>query len=81
VSAGAAGTIETAVEVLAMLMRGESLERRALARTLGVTVATADRYIRAVLRLPGVVPRKGGRSGRVLFVSFSFGESLRAVGR
>ena len=72
------GTIEQTVAILTALMRGAILERRSLARLFGVTVATADRYIRAMAGVPGVVLRKQGKK---LLVSFSFGEALRELGR
>ena len=72
------GTIEQTVAILTALMRGAILERRSLARLFGVTVATSDRYIRAMAGVPGVVLRKQGEK---LLVSFSFGEALRGLGR
>ena len=72
------GTISRTANVLSVLMRGGVLERHSLAKAFGVTVAAADRYIRALEVVPGVVTRKDGRR---LLVSFSFGDALKAVGR
>ena len=43
------GTIETTCAVMTSLLRGHVYDRRSLARDFGVTVATADRYIRHLL--------------------------------
>lgn len=72
------GTIATTCAVLASLLRGHTYDRRSLAREFGVTVATADRYLRHLSVIPGVVSRK---SGRLLILSFSYGDALKAIGR
>lgn len=72
------GTIGTAYAVMASLLRGQTYDRHSLARDYGVTVATADRYIRNLVTVPGVV---GAKRGRRLLVSFSFGDALKAIGR
>ena len=72
------GTIETTCAVLSSLLRGHTYERRSLARDFKVTVATADRYLRHLQAVPGVVSSK---RGRLLLVSFSFGDALKAIGR
>ena len=72
------GTIETTCTVMASLLRGHTYDRRSLARDFKVTVATADRYLRHLLAVPGVV---GLKRGRLLVVSFSFGDALKAIGR
>lgn len=66
-------TIDRTVDLLAALMCGEQLERNGLTRR-GMTVATADRYLRALARCPGVVEFKAGRRR---FVAFSFSMALR----
>jgi hypothetical protein len=72
------GTIETTCAVMTSLLRGHVYDRRSLARDFGVTVATADRYIRHLLDVPGVGSLK---KGRMLVVSFSFGDALKAIGK
>lgn len=72
------GTIDRACGILAALLRGETFERNGLARAHGMTVAAADRYIRALGQVPGIVMRKHGRK---LLVSFSFGDALKQIGR
>jgi len=72
------GTIMKTCEILGALMRGWTCDRRELARAFSMTVATADRYLRALAHLPGVVEV---RSGRRRLVSFSYGLALRGAGR
>jgi hypothetical protein len=72
------GTIDRACSIFASLLRGGVFERNGLAQAHGMTVAAADRYIRALGQVPGVVTRKVGRK---LLVSFSFGDALKLVGR
>jgi hypothetical protein len=72
------GTIETTCAVVASLLRGHVYDRRSLARDFDVTPATADRYLRNLLDVPGVGSK---RAGRMLVVSFSFGDALRAIGK
>lgn len=72
------GTIETTCAVLTSLLRGGTYDRRSLAKDFGVTVATADRYLRHLVDVPGVVTLK---RGRLRVVSFSFGNALKAIGR
>ena len=72
------GTIETTCAVMASLLRGTTYDRRSLAREHQMTVATADRYIRHLVLVPGVVMAKRGRR---LLVSFSFGDALKEIGR
>lgn len=72
------GTIDRTCTILGHLLRGQVFERRALAAAFGISVAAADRYIRCMTTVPGVVVRKVGRR---LLVSFSFGDALKAIGR
>jgi hypothetical protein len=59
-------------------MRGLTIERNMLARSFGITVATADRYIRCLQTIPGVVARKHGRR---MLLTYSFGDALKEIGR
>jgi hypothetical protein len=72
------GTIEQTCAILAALLRGQMFERNSLARAYGMTTASADRYIRSLVNVPGVVAKKHGRR---LLVSFSFSDALREIGR
>lgn len=72
------GTIEQVCGMVEDLMRGCEYDRHYLAASYGITVASADRYLRALVRIPGVVARKKGRR---LSVAFFFGDALKAVGR
>jgi DNA-binding IclR family transcriptional regulator len=74
----AGGTIERTAQVLRVLMSGAVLERHALADAFGISLAAADRYIRTLQVVPGVVVKKQGRR---LLVSFSFGAALVELGR
>jgi hypothetical protein len=74
----AMGTIETTCAVMASLLRGHTYDRHSLARDFGMTVASADRYLRNLALVPGVVAL---RKGRRLLVSFSFGDALKEIGR
>jgi hypothetical protein len=74
----AGGTIDRTCEILASLMRGLTVERNALAKTFGMTVASADRYIRCLSTVPGVVTRKQGRR---LLLTYSWGDALKEIGR
>ncbi len=60
--------------VIADLMGGAHLDRHAIAKSLGVTVAAADRYMRSIAVVPGVALYK---TGRRLLVAFSFSNALR----
>jgi hypothetical protein len=71
------GTIETTCAILGGLLRGATHDRRSLAHVHGMTVASADRYIRHLSTVPGVVIVKKGRR---LLVSFSFGVALKGLG-
>jgi hypothetical protein len=71
------GTISQAYGVLASLIRGAVYDRNSLAETYGVTVASADRYIRELTKIPGVIAL---RFGRRLTVRWSFAEAIREAG-
>lgn len=72
------GTIEMTCAVMSDLLRGSTHDRRSLASSYQVSVAAADRYIRHLAAVPGIVTAK---RGRLLLVSFSFGEALKRIGR
>jgi len=62
------GTIARTCAIVASLIRGAVHDRHTIARDYGVTVAAADRYIREMRVIPGVVETKRGRRLTVAFV-------------
>jgi hypothetical protein len=71
------GTISVAYSVLASLIRGAVHDRKTIADAFGMTVASADRYIRELIKLPGVVLRKKGRR---LTVRWYLTKAIEAAG-
>jgi hypothetical protein len=72
------GTIETTCAIMTTLMQGRVHDRKSLARDFGITVASADRYLRHLLLVPGVHRIKRGRTS---LVSFTYSEALKAIGQ
>jgi hypothetical protein len=71
------GTIAKTCAILTNLMRGAAHNRKSIAYEYDITVASADRYIRALLRVPGVTPV---RQGRVLTVRWYLTNAIREAG-
>lgn len=71
------GTLEKFADVLASLVRGSVHDRHTIARTWEMTVASADRHIRAALHVPGVVSTKQGKR---LSVRWSFTDAIKEAG-
>jgi predicted DNA-binding transcriptional regulator YafY len=67
------GVIQRTSAVLADLMAGTVHDRHTIAERFGVAVAAADRYIRQLQRVPGVVQF---REGRRLAIKFEFGDAV-----
>jgi predicted DNA-binding transcriptional regulator YafY len=67
------GVISKTSEVISDLIRGKIHDRNTIANRLGIAVAAADRYIRHLQGVPGVVP---DRQGRRLAIRFDFGEAV-----
>lgn len=67
------GVIQRASAVLAGLIGGEAYDRHSLSERFGISVAAADRYLRQLQRVPGVVQE---RQGRRLLVRFDFGQAV-----
>lgn len=72
-----AGTVRRTCSVIESLIRGAVHDRNTLAQAFGMTVAAADRYIREMSRIPGVLMFK---SGRRMTVRWSFTDAIRAAG-
>ncbi len=62
------------MDIVGAIMCGRRFDRRSLAKTYGIGVAAADRYIRAVAAVPGVALIK---TGKTLTVAFSWSVALR----
>jgi hypothetical protein len=60
--------------VISDLMGGAHMDRHGVAKSLGVTVAAADRYMRSIATVPGVALYKAGRR---LLIAFSFSNALK----
>lgn len=71
------GTIERTCAIVASLIRGAVHDRHTIAETFDCELASADRYIRALLRVPGVT---GVRQGRRLTVRWYFANAIKAAG-
>jgi excisionase family DNA binding protein len=69
----AGGIIARTSAVLADLVNGRSHDRHSLADRFEITVASADRYIRHLQVVPGVVPI---REGRKLAITFDFRKAV-----
>ncbi len=67
------GVIQRTSGILADLIVGKIHDRHTIADRFGVAVAAADRYIRQLQQVPGVVPV---REGRRLAVRFDFGDAV-----
>ena len=72
-----AGTVRRVCVVMDSLIRGAVHDRHTLARNFGVGAAAADRYMRALQIVPGIITIK---SGRRLTVRWSFSDAIRAAG-
>lgn len=59
------GIVQRTCAILADLMRGDVHDRHSLAQAHGVTLAAADRYIRELLKVPGVNAHRAGRKLRI----------------
>jgi predicted DNA-binding transcriptional regulator YafY len=66
------GVVQRASAILADLIGNKVHDRHTISTQFGISVAAADRYIRQLQRVPGVVE---GREGRRRFVRFDFGEA------
>lgn len=73
----APGTVRRTCLVIDSLIRGAVHDRHTLARNFGVGLAAADRYMRELAGVPGVVTFK---SGRRLTVRWSFTDAIREAG-
>jgi hypothetical protein len=62
------GTIARTCAIISSLIRGAVHDRHTIARDFGVTVAAADRYVRELQAIPGVVVTKCGRRLTMAFV-------------
>lgn len=69
------GTVDKACSMLAGLIRGAEHDRQTIAQTWGVGLAAADRYVRALRRVPGV---QALRIGRRLVLRWSHNDARRA---
>lgn len=67
------GVICRALDILGDLLKEEIHDRKTIAKRYDVGLAAADRYIRALQRVPGVVL---GKRGRCPTIRFSFGEAV-----
>lgn len=67
------GVIQRTSSILADLVGGQVHDRHTIADRFGIAVAAADRYIRNLQRVPGVVAI---REGRRLAVRFDFGDAV-----
>jgi endonuclease III len=71
------GTISQAYAVLASLIRGAVHDRHTIAKAFGITVASADRYIRAATQVPGV---RVDKHGKRLTLRWSFTDAIKEAG-
>lgn len=71
------GTIARCASIIASLMSGAVHDRKTLSVHFGMTVASADRYIRELQRVPGVMSL---RQGRRHAIKFYFWAAARAAG-
>jgi hypothetical protein len=72
-----AGTIAKTCAILASLIRGAIHDRHTLAKDFDVQLAAADRYVRHLETVPGVVSVKLQRRRAI---RWNFGVALREAG-
>jgi hypothetical protein len=72
-----AGTIGTTCAILASLIRGAVHDRETIANAFGMELASADRYIRTLVEVPGVVSLKQGRRRTLRWY---FTDAIKAAG-
>lgn len=68
------GVISRTAELMVDLLRGRVHDRHTISVALDVAVAAADRYLRELRRVPGVV---ASRDGRRLTIRFDVSEAVR----
>ena len=73
----AAGTVGRTCAILDSLIRGAVHDRHTIAKDFGCNVGAADRYIRELQRVAGVMPI---RQGRRHSIKFYFWWATRAAG-
>jgi len=71
------GTVLRTCAVIDSLIRGAVHDRHTIVKRFGVSPAAADRYIRAVAQVAGVLLTK---SGRRLTVRWSFTDAIKEAG-
>lgn len=71
------GTVQRTCAIVESLVRGAIHDRHTIKAAFGMNVAAADKYIRAVSNIPGVILLKQGKR---LTVRWSFTDAIRGAG-